>query len=423
MAEHGEIPANWYPDPMGRHEFRWWDGHAWTENVASHGRQSIDKKETVKNVAPAMGADKIQKQVAKHDAQSAKHLDAASLSQPPPPTGNQVAPAQPDVPVQPTAPVEPTAAAWDSAPADPGPSDPTLTGSVTPDAIPSDAMPSNAMPSDAMPSNAMPSDAMRSNAMPSDAMPPAPTGEPMPPPPTGQPVAPSDSIQPAASPDAFQPPGPGAPVGPTSSIPLLDRQLLVINQKVKLIEVNTEFSIYDENGAAIGSVRQVGQSNLKKAVRFLGSVDQFLTHKYQLVDADGSVLLGLTRPAKFVKSRVVVNDAVGATVGEIAQQNVFGKIRFGFFADGVEIGGIFAENWRAWNFSIKDAAGTEVARVTKTFEGILKTAFTTADNYVLQIHQPLTDPLRHMVIASAVTIDTALKQDARGLNAGSLLDF
>lgn len=325
MAEHGEIPANWYPDPMGRHEFRWWDGHAWTENVASHGRQSVDKKETVKNVAPAMGADKIQKQVTKHDAQSAKHLDAASLSQPPPPTG--------------------------------------------------------------------------------------------------QPVAPSDSIQPAASPDAFQPPGPGAAVGPTSSIPLLDRQLLVINQKVKLIEVNTEFSIYDENGAAIGSVRQVGQSNLKKAVRFLGSVDQFLTHKYQLVDADGSVLLGLTRPAKFVKSRVVVNDAVGATVGEIAQQNVFGKIRFGFFADGVEIGGIFAENWRAWNFSIKDAAGTEVARVTKTFEGILKTAFTTADNYVLQIHQPLTDPLRHMVIASAVTIDTALKQDARGLNAGSLLDF
>jgi len=197
----------------------------------------------------------------------------------------------------------------------------------------------------------------------------------------------------------------------------------VINQKVKLIEVNTEFSIYDESGAAIGAVRQVGQSNLKKAVRFLGSVDQYLTHKYQLVDAHGSVLLGLTRPAKFVKSRVVVNDAVGATVGEIVQQNVFGKIRFGYVVDGVEIGGIFAENWRAWNFSIKDPHGTEIARITKTFEGILKTAFTTADNYVLQIHQPLTDPLRQMVIASAVTIDTALKQDARGLNAGSLLDF
>ena len=33
------------------------------------------------------------------------------------------------------------------------------------------------------------------------------------------------------------------------------------------------------------------------------------------------------------------------------------------------------------------------------------------------------DPLRQMVFASAVTVDTALKQDARGFNATSFLDF
>jgi hypothetical protein len=41
--------------------------------------------------------------------------------------------------------------------------------------------------------------------------------------------------------------------------------------------------------------------------------------------------------------------------------------------------------------------------------------FTTADNYVVQIHQPLDDPLRSLVIASALSVDTALKQDSRGL--------
>ena len=45
------------------------------------------------------------------------------------------------------------------------------------------------------------------------------------------------------------------------------------------------------------------------------------------------------------------------------------------------------------------------------------------DNYVLHVHEDLPDPLRQMVFASAVTVDTALKQDARGFNAGSLLDF
>jgi hypothetical protein len=37
--------------------------------------------------------------------------------------------------------------------------------------------------------------------------------------------------------------------------------------------------------------------------------------------------------------------------------------------------------------------------------------FTTADNYVIHIHRPLEDPLRALVVASAVSVDTALKQD------------
>lgn len=28
-------PANWYPDPMGSAELRWWDGAAWTEQVTA----------------------------------------------------------------------------------------------------------------------------------------------------------------------------------------------------------------------------------------------------------------------------------------------------------------------------------------------------------------------------------------------------
>jgi hypothetical protein len=53
--------------------------------------------------------------------------------------------------------------------------------------------------------------------------------------------------------------------------------------------------------------------------------------------------------------------------------------------------------------------------MTKTFEGVAKTLFTTADNYVVQVHRALDDPLRSMVVAAALTVDTALKQDNRGL--------
>ncbi len=197
---------------------------------------------------------------------------------------------------------------------------------------------------------------------------------------------------------------------------LFTEPVLVVNQKAKLIEVNTEFAVFDQNGNQIGAVRQVGQSAMKKLLRFAGDIDQFLTHKFQIVDVAGNVQLTVTRPRKFIKSRIEIGDGAGRPIGAVVQQNMVGKINFSLEAGGAQVGSINAENWRAWNFSIKDGAGTEVARITKTWEGLAKTMFTTADNYVLQVHQPLQEPLRSLVVASALSVDTALKQDSRGFS-------
>jgi type II secretory pathway pseudopilin PulG len=36
------IPAAWYTDPSGRHQFRMWDGNQWTDDVADNGVTSKD---------------------------------------------------------------------------------------------------------------------------------------------------------------------------------------------------------------------------------------------------------------------------------------------------------------------------------------------------------------------------------------------
>ncbi|MEY4633147.1 MAG: hypothetical protein RLZ18_519 [Actinomycetota bacterium] len=36
------VPADWHKDPSGRFELRYWNGTAWTEHVATGGKQSID---------------------------------------------------------------------------------------------------------------------------------------------------------------------------------------------------------------------------------------------------------------------------------------------------------------------------------------------------------------------------------------------
>ena len=39
---HRDERSNWYPDPYGRHEMRYFDGAQWTEHVSSNGKQSVD---------------------------------------------------------------------------------------------------------------------------------------------------------------------------------------------------------------------------------------------------------------------------------------------------------------------------------------------------------------------------------------------
>ncbi len=196
----------------------------------------------------------------------------------------------------------------------------------------------------------------------------------------------------------------------------MNEPVLVVNQKAKFMELNTEYAIHSQDGTQIGAIRQVGQSQARKALRALTSVDQYLTHTLQVVDAAGTVLLSVTRPGKVFKSKIHVSDAAGNQIGSIVQQNMMGKIRFSLEADGTKIGSLNAENWRAWNFHILDASDVEVARITKTWEGLGKTMFTTADHYVLAIQRPLEDPLRSMVVATAAAVDLALKQDKRGFN-------
>ncbi|RMB81732.1 phospholipid scramblase-related protein [Streptomyces shenzhenensis] len=207
----------------------------------------------------------------------------------------------------------------------------------------------------------------------------------------------------------------GAAGGAAGGGTLFTEPVLVVNQKAKLIELTNEYKVMDQHGRDLGAVVEVGQSALKKVLRFVSSLDQFMTHRLEIRDPYGQPQLVLTRPAKFFKSRVIVTRPDGSPVGEIVQQNMIGKINFAMNADGRQVGAIRAENWRAWNFAIVDHADNEVARITKTWEGLAKTMFTTADNYVLQIHYQLPEPLLSLVVATALTVDTALKQDSRGL--------
>ena len=197
-----------------------------------------------------------------------------------------------------------------------------------------------------------------------------------------------------------------------------------MNQKAKLVELTNQYLIRDPEGNELGHVQQEGQSKLKKVLRFTTDIDQFNTHTLGVYDTGGAQVLELTRPRKLVKSRLNVKAGGGRTVGQIVQDNVFGKIRFNFVGVNDELlGRIKAENWRAWDFSIVDATDHEVGRIDKNFVGVAKAIFTTGDNYIVDISHEAQGDLRLMALAAAVAVDTALKQDARGFSVTDALDI
>ena len=148
---------------------------------------------------------------------------------------------------------------------------------------------------------------------------------------------------------------------------LFSEPVLALSQKATLVEVNAEYEVFNQHGRKIGAIREIGQNILKNAFAVRAPGDR--THRFQVVNAGGNLVLALTRPAKFFRSRLIVRDANGREICQIAQKSlgIIGAVRFTLESGGQQLGSLNAEGWNAWDFNMQDMAGNEVGRITKTW--------------------------------------------------------
>jgi hypothetical protein len=230
------------------------------------------------------------------------------------------------------------------------------------------------------------------------------------------------------------------------------------------------YAVYNQDGQRLGTVQEVlrGRGPIIN-VKLPGSTGSKRMLRFRVVDMQDQVLLEMTRPKVGwleMKAKLVIEGPGGSPIGEIEHEafgvagqvataahagisvapsiarvglgglkgmkgmaartslgaitplvgsavgglDKVGHARFGLNAGGERIGSIHAESATQWDFHVLDPAGNEVARISKTWAGWAKERFTKADNYVVEMHSPLDEPLRSLVIAAALAIDVELKQ-------------
>ena len=191
---------------------------------------------------------------------------------------------------------------------------------------------------------------------------------------------------------------------------LQDRSGIGVHQRRKVFEMRNQYELSDETGQKLGAVEQVEQSPLTFVVRLLGDMDVVLPVTLSVTDALGGEVLRLHKP--WFKYAVTVAGGDGNVIGVVRKRVRLGKAVFTVFGpDGTTVlGEVKAENWRARNFRIEDLSGTEVARVTKQWRGLLTEAFTDADSYAVTFEPTTAEPMRSLALAAALSVDLTMKQ-------------
>ena len=187
---------------------------------------------------------------------------------------------------------------------------------------------------------------------------------------------------------------------------------LSVRQKKRWLEMLTSFDarntyvVYDETGMPVLDVQEQGNGigNFFKRM-LLGTYRPFTSRVEDLV-GQGPVL-ELRRKFRFFFHRLEVFDHQGSKLGAIERQWTWFRRKFTVEGPtGEEVATLFGPFWRPWTFEIR-LPGDEHASgvVQKKWSGLLKEAFTEADNFWVELDRVEDPNLRALLFSATVLID------------------
>ena len=186
-----------------------------------------------------------------------------------------------------------------------------------------------------------------------------------------------------------------------------------LHQKRKFFELRNQYTLTAEDGQEIGRVEQAKQSPFAFILRLAGNLDLVLPVTLHVTTGDGRTELELHKP--WFRFAVKVSDGSGDALGAVTKKIRVGKAVFSITGPaGQELGVLKAADWRARDFRFEDPSGSELARVTKKWRGLLTEVVTDADSYAVTFEDTTDNPTRQLALAAALAVDLTMKQKDTG---------
>ena len=188
-----------------------------------------------------------------------------------------------------------------------------------------------------------------------------------------------------------------------------DANSFFIDEKVNLFKFENQYNVFNDKGENVGAIKQKLTTG-QKALRLLLK-KPMLPFLLEIHNAQGGVEATISRGWTFWMSKITIADANGAVLGTIKQKFKFFKPTFQIFNPAEVLIAEITGDWKAWNFTIQDAKGTQIGVISKKWAGALKEIFTTADKYNVMISPDYLDrESKIAILAGAITIDMVLKE-------------
>ncbi|WP_244194571.1 hypothetical protein [Amycolatopsis echigonensis] len=185
---------------------------------------------------------------------------------------------------------------------------------------------------------------------------------------------------------------------------LFTEPVLYVSREAKPTTAGQEYGVFDRHGIQIGGVAVTTPSLLRKVIQLLWKSDQYVSRRFEVHDANQSIVLKVEKPSKDPLARFVVTRADGTPIGEIIPTDA-GRVRFTLRAEGKTIATVVASGRQRWEVTVEDPVGTEVAHVGPPSPDLSPISGNTC---LVEIPLQVPEPLASMLVATTLTIDIAL---------------